>query len=284
VVLRFGKYQGTQGPGLHFLIPLVDRAVSVSTAERSLRLPFGVPGGAHIQEGSGQETLVLTGDLYAAVVEWNVIWRVVQPKDYLFNIDSDALERTIIAVSRSAMHRAVGDFSADEVLTGEREEIGRLAHQAMQQALDSYQSGVRVVAVQMQRVTPPSRVKPAFDEVNASIQQREQLVNEANRERNRLIPQAEATRHRLMQEAEGYAARKRAEVEGEVAALQARYQAYQEAPEVTRRRLYLEAMEEVIRRSGPKTVLDSSLEGLLPLLNVTEQPQAGKPTAREVRP
>ena len=134
--------------------------------------------------------------------------------------------------------------------------------------------------MQMQRVTPPERVKPAFDEVNASIQQKEQLVNEANRERNMMIPQAEARRDRLIREAEGYAARRRAEADGEIAALRARFQAYKEAPEVTRRRLYLEAMEEVLAGSGPITVLDDELRGLLPMLNL--DPRRAGPSAAPV--
>jgi membrane protease subunit HflK len=276
VVLRFGKYRATEGPGLHFMIPLVDRVARVSIAERSIRMPFGVTVGGEVQEldenrvRQQQESLILTGDLYAAVVEWNVNWRVSEPRDFLFSIHADQVERTITAVARSMMHRSVGDYSADETLTGKREEIGLAALKEMQQALDHYQCGVSVVALQMQRVTPPERVKPAFDEVNASIQQREQLVSEANRERNRLIPQAEATRDRLTRQAEGYAARKRAESDGEIFALRAKYLAYKEAPDITRRRLYLEAFEEVIKNSGPKVVLDADLRNLLPLLNLAE--------------
>ena len=126
----------------------------------------------------------------------------------------------------------------------------------------------------MQRVTPPERVKPAFDAVNESIQQRDQSVNEANRERNQLIPQAEATRDRFIREAEGYAARTRAETEGEIAALRAKYEAYKLAPDVTRQRLYLDAMEAILLNSGPKTVLDADLRSLLPLLDLNNHDDA----------
>jgi membrane protease subunit HflK len=279
VVLRFGKYHATVGPGLHYLIPLVDRVVRVSTAERSMRLPFALTAGGGVQEVDDNqsrqaEALILSGDLYAAVVEWNVIWRVADPQAFLFSINADQVEKTITAVARSAMHRSVGDYSAEEILTGKREEIGLAAFQEMQNAMDHYRCGVSIVALQMQRVTPPERVKPAFDEVNASIQQRDQSVNEANRERNRLIPRAEATRDGLIRQAEGYASRRRAEAEGEITALLVKYQAYKEAPDITRRRMYLEALEEVIQRSGPKIVLDSDLRNLLPLLNLPET-QAG---------
>jgi modulator of FtsH protease HflK len=277
VALRFGRYHRTAGPGLHFKIPLVDRVVKVEINERSMRLPFGTSGPSQewemtpTQSGMQEQLLILTGDLYAGVVEWNVIWRVAEPDRFLFSLEASQVEQIMTAVARGVMHRTVGDYSADELLTDRREEIGLAAHTEMQRVLDDYECGVDVVAVQMQRVTPPERVKPSFDEVNASIQQKEQLVNEANRERNMMIPQAEAQRDRLIREAEGYAARRRAEADGEIAALRVRFQAYREAPEVTRRRLYLEAMEEVLAGSGPVTVLDAELRGLLPMLNLDPQ-------------
>ena len=274
VLLRFGKFAGTTGPGLHFMMPLVNEVVKVDVAEKSMRLPYGMTVRVRddepdlMQQRNQEEALILTGDLYAAVVEWNVMWRVVEPKDFVFSINEMDIESTIIAVARSVMHQVVGDYSADEILTGKREEIGLAALEQMQRALDVYQCGVAIVGLQMQRVTPPERVKPAFDDVNASIQQRDQLVNEANKERNQLIPKAEIAADRLIREAEGYAARRRAEAEGEISALLAKYRAYQNAPDITRQRLYLEAMEEVLGESGPKTVLDDNLRGLLPLLNL----------------
>jgi len=280
VLLRFGKLHSIRGPGLHFKIPLVDRAVTVETDEKSTSLPFGrqaVGRGQQMQaaRAARPEPLILTGDLYAGVVEWNVVWRVVEPEKFLFSIAEQDVEGTIQAVGLSAMNRVVGDYSADEILTGKREEIGLAAHEEMQNTLDDYEAGLRIIAVQMQRVTPPERVKPAFDAVNESIQQRDQLVNEAKRERNQLIPQAEASRDRLIRQAEGYAARRRAEAEGEITALLAKYEEYRRAPDVTRRRLYLEAMQEVIAASGPKTILDADLKGLLPLLNIGGQAAGG---------
>lgn len=272
VVLRFGKYHSTKDSGLHFKVPLVDDAVKVNTAEESMRLPYGVREGSGgrllVERVNQEESLILTGDLYAGVVEWNVIWRVIEPKDYLFSIDIDHVKQAITAVARSTMHRIVGDYSADEILTSKREEVGVMAHQQMQQVLDGYECGVEIVDLQMQRVIPPARVRPAFDDVNGSIQHRDQLVNEAKRERNKVIPEAEAARDKLIRGAEGYAARRRAESQGEISALLAKYNAYKEAPEITRQRLYLESMERVIQNSGPKTILDGDLKSLLPLLNL----------------
>lgn len=279
VVMRFGKYHSTQGPGLHFKVPFADRSVTVDTSERSMRLPVGEANAsedgrkwAFTRRMSKQEIqdakLILTGDLYAGVVEWNVIWRVVEPKDYLFSIDNQQVTYVITAVARSVMHRTIGNYSADEILTSKREEVKNVSLKEAQEALAQYNCGVEIVDWQMQRIVPPDRVRAAFDEVNASIQERDKLVNEAKQERNRVIPQAEAAADKLVREAEGYAARQRAEATGEISALLAKYRAYKEAPEVTRERLYLDAMEGVIQKSGPKTVLDGDLKGLLPLLNL----------------
>lgn len=276
VVLRFGRWHDTKGPGLQFMIPLVDEAVLVNIANHTMRLPFGLEetgdrGGFVVNRAREDEPLILTGDLYSAVVEWNVTWRVVDPKDFLFSIHAEHIEKTITAVARSVMHRIVGDYSADETILGKREEIGLAAFEEMQRVMETYSCGVNIVQLQVQRAIPPIRVKPAFDEVNASIQRKDQLVNEANRERNRLIPQAEAQQDKLIREAEGYADRRRAEAQGEIAALLAKYQAYKVAPDITRKRLYLEAMQEVLADSGPKTILDADLKSLLPMLQLSSE-------------
>lgn len=271
VVMRFGKYVSTQGPGLHFKIPLVDQVVHVNTEQHTMRLPYGVRPTNGVDRTNQDESLILTGDLYAGVVEWNVIWRITQPHRYLFSIAEFDVESTITAVARSTMHRVVGDYSADEILTSKRDEVGLLARDELTEKLEAYDCGVTILDLQMQRVIPPNRVRASFDEVNASIQHRDQLVNEAKKERNRLMPQAQAARDKLIREAEGYAARRRAEADGEISALLAKYRAYKEAPEVTRQRLYLDAMENVIINSGPKTILDDDLKGLLPLLNLNSE-------------
>jgi modulator of FtsH protease HflK len=280
VVLRFGKYLRTDAPGLHFKIPWIDERFLVDQGERSLRLPHPQEDSMRRRSNNSvnldeqEDKLILTGDLYAAVVEWNVFWRVTEPKDYLFNFNGDEGEVTnvIMAVSRSVMHRAVGDYSAEELLTGKREEITQIALKELSERLTEFGSGIAITDLQMQRVTPPDRVKAAFDEVNASIQQRDQLVNEAYRERNQLIPAAEAQRDRLIREAEGYASRKSSEAQGEISALLSKYESYKLAPEMTRQRLYLEMMEKVIGQSGPKIILDVEMGNTLPVLNLNSSP------------
>lgn len=294
VVLRFGRHYATVGPGLHFMIPLVDAAIPVSVEEHRLRLPFG-EGSEEPRTIQGRdsasrdEPLMLTGDLSAAVVEWTVQWQVIDPAKFLFRIDNAPLLRgqaaslshmdaTIQVIAQSVMHRLVGDYSIDEMLTEKREEVRLAAEKAGQQLLNKYDCGVQITGLQMQRVTPPARVKPSFDAVNISLQNKEKLVNEAERERNKLMPEARASKDKLIQEAKGYADRRRLEAQGEISALLAKYEAYRQAPEVTRRRLYLEAMEDVLGAAGSKTILDSDLRSLLPMLQVGSE-EINKPDA-----
>jgi len=280
VVLRFGKYNRTVSPGLHFAIPLVEQVLKVSVEEHSLRLPYsGEPN--RPRQASEEESLMLTGDLNAATVEWTVQWQVTDPQDFLFRFyredDPAYVQQIITTVAQTVMNRLVGDYSIDEILTEKRGEIAEQARQSTQAILDQYQCGVAIRDLQMQRVGPPDKVRPAFEQVNASIQRRDQLENEANKLRNQLLPQAFAEKDKQIREAEGYADHRRAETTGEIKALLARFEAYRRAPEVTRQRLYLEAMQEVLGTVDAKTIIDSDLQGnLLPLLPLEQATPAGK--------
>jgi modulator of FtsH protease HflK len=276
VVLRFGAFSRTVGPGLHFKVPFIESRMLVDMSDHTFRLPWGgreQSGRLQVDRGDESEAMIVTADLYAAVVEWNVMWRVSDPKQYLFSIDERDTESLINEVARTVMNRAVGDYAADELLTTKRVEVGLAAIDAMREQLKRYECGIDIFELQMQKVTPPNSVKPAFDDVIASIQQRDQLVNEARREQNQILPLAEAKRDQLVREAEGYAARRLAEAEGEVSALSQKYLQYQLAPEATRQRLYLETMEKVFEQSGPVTILDSELKGMLLNLGNALQPQ-----------
>ena len=270
VVLRFGKYYSTVDAGLQFCIPLVDQVYKVSIEEHSLRLPFG--GGQERPPGAAEDlTLMLTADLNAASVEWTVQWQVSQPDQYLFRFpredDERQAEQIITTVAQTVMNRLVGDYSIDEVLTEKRGEIGDAARQATQEILDHYSCGIIIRDLQMQRVSPPERVRPAFDEVNASIQHRDQSESEANKERNKLLPAALAEKDKMIRTAEGFADRRRAEANGEISALLARFEAYQRAPEVTRQRLYLESMQKILSGIHAKVIIDGTVgKQLLPLL------------------
>jgi len=289
VVLRFGAYKTTTMPGLHFKLPIVDRVMKVSVEEHGLSLPVGPT----VQVGQGRgdpnvvrartvpadpdddETLMLTGDLNTASVEWTVQWRVTEPSSYLFRFDDDQDNRSahelLTYVSRTVMNRLVGDYSFDEMIGPKRGDIAAQAREDSQRILDAYDCGITVTALQMQRVIPPDRVKPSFDRVNASIQLKQKLENEAESTRNKLIPEARANRDKLIREAEGYASRTKAEAQGEIEALLAKYHAYQRAPDVTRQRLYIEAMQALLESVKDKTIVDADLNRALPILNLNEK-------------
>lgn len=271
VVLRFGKNHSTLMPGLHFKIPLVDEVLKVSSEERSLRLPMGnrETASAAMHE---DETLMLTGDLNTAGVEWTVQWKVTDAAAYLFlfpEVDRDEFAQQLVTTAaRTVMNRLIGNYSFDEVIGAKRSDITHEAREATQKILDEYRCGIIVPSLQLQRVVPPEQVRPAFDRVNAAIQEKQKLENEAEAERNRLIPQALAAKDKLIREAQGYSDRRRAESQGEIEALLAKYRAYQKAPDVTRQRLYLDAMQEVLINVEQKTILDSDLKQILPLLQL----------------
>lgn len=280
VLLRFGKYKGTTLPGLHFKLPLADNVIKVNVAEHSLRLPYGTgeteahtDSSAEVRRVSATDedvTLMLTGDLNTASVEWTMQWQVTTPSDYAIRFPESENDRfaarLISSVARTVMNRLVGDYSFDEVIGAQRSDIAAEAKKEVQDVLDSYVCGITITALQMQRVVPPSQVRPSFEEVNSSIQEKQKLENQGEAERNKLIPEARADKDKLIREAEGFAARRRAEANGEVEAIRAQANAFKKAPEVTRRRLYLEAMEEVLKGAGSKTIIDSKLQQVLPLL------------------
>lgn len=273
VVLRFGKYHTTTGPGLQFKIPLVDRALKVSTRERSFQLPEEAsPTGRVLSEG---DTLMLTGDLNAVFVRWTIQWKVSKPQDFLFRFyrenQPDYPEEVIKTVAQTVMNQLIGDYSLEEVLTEQRQNIALLAREQTQEILDRYQCGVAIEGLQMQRSTLPRRVQPSFDAILSAQQELNKLVAEGTKMRNELLPQARAERDKLVREAEGYADRRRAEVNGEINALLARYEAYAKAPEVTRQRLYIEAMEEVLAQVESKVIIDADIRNqILPLIQLDQ--------------
>ena len=277
VVLRFGRYVSTSDPGLHFCIPFVDSVLRADMRERTIRMPFGLPDDRPSGRTNEEDVLMLTGDLNAAAVEWTVQWQVADPQQYLFTFytqvaeQEDFLQYIITVVGRTVMNRLIGDYSIDEVLTGARMEIRQEAREATQAMLDKYECGIRITDLQLQRVTPPEQVKPSFAAVNEAVQTRDKLENDANKVKNTLLPKARAERDRAIRSAEGYAARRRSEVKGEIDALMVQYEQFAKAPEETRQRLYLESLQKVLAKVPNKTIIDSDLQQLLPLLNLDER-------------
>ena len=281
VVLRFGQYSDTTLPGLHMKWPWPIETVLVVPVQKIQTLEFGF---ATVRPGrvtqyapltKEHETMarMLTGDLNLAHVEWIVQYRVKDAKHYLFRIGGHrdirvAVENTIRNAAEAVLRKLVGDRSVDEVITRGREEIASEAKREIQDMLDNFEAGVEVVTVKLQSATPPEAVKDAFDAVNRARQNKERVVNEARGERNRVIPAARGQRDRVILEAEGYRERVVREMTGRTNAFLAQLVEYDKAPEVTQTRLYLEAMDEILTHVDAITVIDESVRGLVPLLNL----------------
>ncbi len=289
VVLRFGKYLNTTEPGLHVKLFWPIETVYVVPVQRVQSLEFGyatatagrVTQYARRTEEQGDVARMLTGDLNLAHVEWAVHYRIKDAYNYLFKIGGDpdsavAVNDTIRSVSEAVMRRLVGDASVDEVITIGRDKIASDAKVEIQKMLNKFDTGVEVVTVKLQSATPPEAVKDAFDAVNRAKQNKERVINEARGERNRQIPAARGKRDGAISEAEGYRERIVKTMTGRVNAFLAQLAEYEKAPEVTRTRLYLETMEEILSAVDSKIIIDESVRGLLPFLNLgSAEPASG---------
>jgi membrane protease subunit HflK len=287
IVTRFGKFVRTTDPGLHFKIPFgVERVTKVSV-ERQLKEEFGfrttrVASGSrtqYSQRSYDDESLMLTGDLNAASVDWVVQYRIVDAYNYLFRVRN--VEETFRNISEAVMRRVVGNRTVNEVLTIGRQEVASQVEQEIQALCDQYETGIRVEQVVLQDVTPPDEVKPSFNEVNEAQQERERLINQARAEYNRVIPKARGEALQTIQEAEGYYLDRVNSARGDSARFASLYDAYSRAPEVTRQRIFLETMTDVLSSVGRKVILDESAKGVLPLLNLGNSPlPAGEGASR----
>ncbi|HMB40300.1 MAG TPA: FtsH protease activity modulator HflK [Wenzhouxiangellaceae bacterium] len=282
VVKRFGEVIGITDPGLHFKIPFgVDQVQFVAT-ERVLKQEFGFrtqgtrASGrtAYSNQQFEDESLMLTGDLNMIDVEWVVQYRIDDPIKFLYEMREPT--RTLRDISESVMRRIVGNMLGSEVLTVGRVEIQQKAREEMQQALDGYNAGIRINTVEMQDVVPPPAVQPAFNEVNEARQERERMINEAQKRVNQEIPNAEGAALRTVAEAEGYATERVNRAYGESVRFSAVLGEYRQAPEVTRSRLYLETINEVLPNIGQVLVVQDGQMSPLPLLDVNRgQPRNG---------
>lgn len=274
VVQRFGMYQKEVPPGLHFKLPLgIDRATIVPV-KRQLKQEFGftTPGAKDRSQGArdgGRETQMVTGDLNAALVEWVVQYRISDPVKYLFEVREPS--ETLRYVSESVMREVVGDRTVDEVITIGRQEIEIEALVKMQALSTKYVMGISIDQVQLKNINPPKPVQESFNEVNQAQQSKEKLINEARREYNKVIPLAKGEKDQRIREADGYRLKRINEAEGDVARFNALFTEYKKAPEVTRRRIYIETMQNVMPNIETKILVDDAMPGLLPLLNLNDQ-------------
>lgn len=275
VVLRFGKYLTTVEPGLHFKLPLGIDEVTVLPTRRQLKLEFGFFTRGYTDQIQAspyqvEEKSMVTGDLNAALVEWVVQYRIADARQYLFDVRNPG--QTLRDLSEAAMREMIGDRTVDEVITIGRQDIEVSVLTRLQELAKLYQLGLRIDQVQLKNVNPPSEVQASFNEVNRAQQDRENAINVANGDYNQAVPKARGEADQAIRGAEGYQFKRVNEAEGDVASFSAMLEQYTKAPEITRTRLYLETMGEVIPQMGPKIIIDDSLRQLLPILPLSTKP------------
>jgi modulator of FtsH protease HflK len=272
VVLRFGKYVRTVNPGLNFKLPLGLEEVHTVPVQRQLKEEFGFrteQAGVRTRFSTRsfeEEALMLTGDLNTAIVEWTVQYRINEAYKFLFRVRN--AQSSFRDMTEAVMREVIGDRSVDEVLTIGRQEVETEVVEKLQAMADQYETGIKVTQVVLQNVTPPDPVKPSFNAVNEAQQEREQLINQARAEYNQVIPRASGEAEQTIEEAKGYALERVNRSKGDAARFNSMYEEYSKAPEVTRQRLYLETIQQVLKNVDQKVVLDKDASNIVPLLNL----------------
>jgi len=272
VITRFGKYSRQVESGLNLKIPFAEKVYKVPV-ERQQKLEFGFRtsrAGINTQfnktSRTKDESLMLTGDLNLAEVQWVVQYRVDNAYNNLFKVRNP--ESTLRDISEAAMRQIVGDRTVNEVLTVGRTEIASKLQELIQQICREYSMGIKIEQVVLQDVNPPEPVKAAFNAVNEAQQEKETLINQAKSEYNKVIPKARGQAEETIQQAEGYAAERVNNAEGEAARFTALYNEFIKAPEVTKRRIYLETMSTVLPKIGNVIITDPKGNNVLPLLQM----------------
>lgn len=276
IILRLGKFVRTTEPGLHFKLPLgIEKLIKVPV-QRQLKMEFGFrttrPGISsefQVTQDTRKEAVMLTGDLNVAVAEWIVQYRIQDPYKYLFKVRD--IDTTFRYMNEAVVRQVVGDHSVDEVITIGRAKIAAESKELLQDLCDQYETGIEVNQLIFQDVNPPDPVKPSFNEVNESLQEKERKINEAWSEYNQAVPKARGEAQQTIQAAEGYATARVNNAQGDAERFKSIYQEYRRAPLVTRKRLYLEALNEILPKIQKKIIFDESQENIMPLLNLGEE-------------
>jgi membrane protease subunit HflK len=274
VVQRFGKFIYTRDAGLHFKVPFgVDLVRKVITG-RVLQKEYGYrtvqPGvrSRFAEKGFEEEAVMLSGDLNVVNLQWTVQYKVQNPEYYVFQVRD--VEGTLDDISESVVRRIVGNRYADEVLTVGRASVAEMARHEIQEILDSYKSGLQIVTVKLQNANPPDPVKAAFNEVNEARQEKERMINDAQEAYNQKIPKAMGEARQTITQAEGYALERVNRSQGDASRFHDILAEYQKAPEVTRRRMYLESFGDFIGNVDRLFVIDGQQRNLLPLLDLNK--------------
>ena len=270
VKTRFGAYHVVVNPGLAYAIPYVDQIHIVPT-QRLLKLEFGfaTANATNLFQGDREaedtETMI-TGDLNTALVPWVVQYRITDPRTYLFGAREP--EQTLRDLSESVMREVIGDRTVDEVLTIGRHDIETATLTRLADLCSHYDLGLQIQQVQLATVRPPPVVQAAFNEVNQAQQEKQTAINQAWAVYNDAVPNARGHAKEREKQAEAYAFRRVNEAKGDAQKFSLLLAEYRKAPEITRRRLYLEAMQAILPSLQKKIIVDDSLKGVLQTLSL----------------
>jgi membrane protease subunit HflK len=274
VVQRFGKHVRTTMPGPHIKWPSGIETLTKVPVQREQAEEFGfrtISPGVNTRFSSDsayvEESLMLTGDLNVAIVPWVVQYNIKDPYKYLFKVRD--VKATLRDLSESTMRLVIGDRSINEVIN-KRSEIADKAEVLLQKELDEAETGINVTTIEMQKTNVPVPVQPSWNEVNQAQQEKERMIYEAQEQYNKMIPQAKGQAEKTIKAAEGYALDRVNRAKGDAARFLSLYEEYAKAKDVTKRRLYLEAMKDVFPKLGDKFIVDAEQKNLLPLLNLGE--------------
>lgn len=273
VVTRFGKYNRTLESGLHIIIPVIERVyhIPVTTVQKE---EFGfrttlASDRSQYRNNILRKSLMLTGDLNIINVEWTVQYKIIDPKAWLFNVEENERINTIRDVSSAAINSMIGDLTILDVMGTARDTIQFSARDMMNERYKQLGLGISVTSIQLQNVIPPEEVQQAFEDVNIAIQDMDRMINEGKEAYNNEIPRAKGEADKLIQEALGYASERVNKAEGDTARFNAVYEEYVKAPDITRRRLYLETLNAIFANTDKVTFVDKNLKNFLPLKNLT---------------
>ena len=287
VKLRFGRIVDSRiPPGLHFKLPLGIESVDIMPVQRQLKLEFGfgTPGATNVHQsrmGVAENEVIknmVTGDRNAVHVDWVVQYRISDLAMHLYHTREP--QETLRDAAESVMREIVGDRTVDDVLTIGRQEMELQARTKLQEVAQLYELGLTIDQVQLKAVNPPPPVRDSFEDVNRAQQERDQMINLARAEYNKMVPRAKGEADQKLSEAEGDALKRVNEATGDAGRFTAIYEAYRKAPDVTKRRLYMETMAEVLPRMGRKVVIDEAAKNVLPFLPLGAEAPAPAPARR----
>lgn len=273
VVTRLGKYNRTLQPGLQLVLPFIEKVyhVPVTTVQKE---EFGfrttqASDRSQYRNNILTESSMLTGDLNIINVEWTVQYKIIDPKAWLFNVEENERINTVRDVSTAAINSLIGDRAILDIMGAERDSIQLSAKEMMNTRYAQLGLGISVSSIQLQNVVPPEEVQQAFEDVNIAIQDMNRMINEGKEAYNKEIPRAKGEADRLIQEARGYAVERVNKAMGDTARFNAVYAEYSKAPDITKRRLYLETLDSIFANTDKVVFIDKNLKNFLPLKDLT---------------